>query len=892
MLRTLLAVLALAAPFSASAAPSRLPTNVRPLHYEIVVEPDAAKLSFTGTETVTVNVLAATRSIVLNAADLTIVRASIDGESARISSDAAGQRATFTFARAVARGRHDLKIDYSGKINQSATGLFAIDYTNVDGTPDRMLATQFEAPDARRFAPMWDEPGIKTTFRLSAAAPSDQMAFSNMPVAGKTPGANGKTVWHFATTPKMSSYLLFLGMGHVERKTVMAGNVEIGVITRRGVVDQGDYALASAKRILAAYNDYFGTPYPLPKMDMIAGPGSSQFFGAMENWGAIFYFERVLLIDPKLATEGQRQGVFGVVAHEMAHQWFGDLVTMAWWDDLWLNEGFASWMASKISGDLNPDWGATTQTLAFDRQTAMSLDARATTHPIIQHVETPDQISQAFDDITYRKGEAVIRMLEGAVGPDVFRDGVRRYMAKYKYGNTVTDQLWAEIAASSGKPVKPLMDSFTLQGGVPLLRVGEPACRNGSTAVSWTQGRFGLDAGSRAMQKWVVPVSVAALGNPVTRVMSSTGTKPMGVTVPGCTPLIVNAGQTGYYRTVYAAPHFERLRSSFATLPVDDQVGLLADGYSLGNSQDQPIERYLSLVDGVRADSSPIIWSLIASQMRGIENNLKGAPEQAAFRVRARALLAPVFARTGWIAKPGELPAVAQLREDLVPLLGRFGEPSVVADAARYAVQSFDNPDAVPGAIRLPALSIYSYGADAARWDMLHEKARGERSPVAKLLYYSDLGNVADPVLAQRALELVLTDEVPPPMRGNIVQAVAGAHPALAFDWAVAHQAQVDAFLEASTRAAFIVGLPAGASDLALASRVTAFANARLPAGSRKPAETTVAVIKYRAELRQRLAPVIAAWARRLRQSRTRHPERVSGATSARATSARWLGGC
>ncbi len=863
MLRTLLAALALAAPLSAFAAPTRLPSDVRPMHYDIMVEPDATKLSFTGSETVTVDVRAATRTITLNAADLTIASATLDGTPAQIAIDTAGQRATFTFARAIPVGQHRLKIAYAGKINQSATGLFAIDYTNVDGTPDRMLATQFEAPDARRFAPMWDEPGIKTSFALSAAAPADQMAYSNMPVASKTPGANGKTIWHFATSPKMSSYLLFLGMGHVERKTVMAGNVEIGVITRKGVVDQGDYALASAKRVLAAYNDYFGTPYPLPKLDMIAGPGSSQFFGAMENWGAIFYFERILLVDPKLATESQRQSIFGVVAHEMAHQWFGDLVTMAWWNDLWLNEGFASWMASKVSGDLNPDWGATTQTLAFDRQQAMSLDARATTHPIIQQVETPDQISQAFDDITYRKGEAVIRMLEGAVGPDVFRDGVRRYMAKYKYGNTVTDQLWAEIAAASGKPVKPLMDSFTLQGGVPLLRVGEPACRNGSTTVAWTQGRFGLDGGSRAARTWVVPVSLATLGNPVTRVMSSTGSKSTSATITGCTPLIVNAGQTGYYRTVYTPTHFARLRADFATLPVDDQVGLLADSYSLGNSQDQPIERYLSLVDGVRADASPIIWSLIASQMRGIDNNLKDTPGQAAFRVRARALLAPIFARTGWVAKPGETPSVAQLREDLVPLLGRFGEPGVVADAARYAMQSFDTPDAVPGAIRLPALSIYTYAADAARWEMLREKARAERSPVAKLLYYSNLGNVADPALAQRALDLVLTDEVPPPMRGNMVQAVANAHPALAFDWAVAHQAQVDAFLEASTRAAFIVGLPAGASDLALANRVTAFANAKLAAGSRKPAETTVAVIKYRAELRQRLAPAIAGWARK-----------------------------
>jgi aminopeptidase N len=495
---------------SAHAAVGRLPTDVVPTAYDLMIDPDATKLTFSGSGSVAITVAKPTRTITVNAADLSIRNVKIDGRiSAKVQLDPAGQTATFTFVRPITAGKHSLSMAWSGKINQSASGMFAIDYTNTDGSKDRMLATQFEAPDARRFAPIWDEPALKATFKLSAAAPKGQIAFSNMPVTGQTPGANGKTIWHFAPTPPMSSYLMYLGLGNVERKTLMAGKVEIGVITRKGVIDQGDYALASAKRILDHYNDYFGTPYPLPKMDMIAGPGSSQFFGAMENWGAIFYFERVLLQDPKLATESQKQDIFNVVAHEMAHQWFGDLVTMSWWDDLWLNEGFASWMASKTANDLNPEWGALTQTMAFDRQGAMARDARVTTHPIIQHVETPDQISQAFDDITYRKGEAVIRMLEGAVGPDAFRTGVRRYMAKYKYGNTVTDQLWAEVTAASSQPVKPMMDSFTRQGGVPLIRVADPVCENGSTSVSWTQGRFALEVapGGGCLARLALPVA-------------------------------------------------------------------------------------------------------------------------------------------------------------------------------------------------------------------------------------------------------------------------------------------------------------------------------------------------------------------------------------------------
>ncbi len=848
---------------TAFAAPGRLPIGVTPLSYDITVEPDATKLTFTGSETIAIQVAKPTRTITLNAAEIAISSVKLNGTiAATVSTDAKAQTATFTFETPVKAGKHSLSLSYSGKIYQSATGMFAIDYDNVDGTKARMLATQFEAPDARRFAPMWDEPGIKTTFKLTAVSPGGQTAFSNMPVTSKTTDAAGKSVWSFAESPKMSSYLLYLGMGDVERKTAMVGKTEIGVITRKGVVDQGDYALASAQRLLTYYNDYFGTPYPLPKMDMIAGPGSSQFFGAMENWGAIFYFERILLIDPKLATESQKQDIFNVVAHEMAHQWFGNLVTMSWWDDLWLNEGFASWMASKASDDLNPEWGSLTQSVAFDRQGAISRDARVTTHPIIQKISTPDEISQAFDDITYRKGEAVIRMLEGSVGADAFRTGVRSYMKKYAYGNTVTDQLWAEVAAASGTPVKPMMDSFTTQGGVPLIKVGEPACTNGRTRLDVSQGRFGLDAGSKASQTWLVPVRIGdnRLRVAPTNVMVS-GAVPKAMTVPGCGLPVVNFGQSAYYRTLYAPGHFEKLRANFGTLGVADQVGLIADSYGLANSNDAPVERYLTLISGISPDASPIVWSLIAGQMAGIDRMLTDAPQQTAFRTKARALLAPVFAKVGWTARPDEASAMALLREAIIPVLGSFGDEAMTAQAATYAQASFADPNSVPGSIRLPALSIYAYTADAARWDVLHEKARTENSPVAKLIYYRNLGAVRDPALAGKALALTLTDEIPVPMRGNVIAAVASQHPAMAFDWAVANADKVNAMLETSTKSAFIVGLPAGSGDPAVAARVTTYATKALPAGSRKPAETTVAVINYRAGLRARQASAIGTWA-------------------------------
>lgn len=856
------AALLAAAVFSspAHAETGRLPTGVVPLAYDITVAPDAGKLSFTGEEIITIDVRVPTHTLTVNAADLSIGSAQLDGSAPGvIKLDPASQTASFAFAQPVTKGRHTLRLAYAGKINQSAAGLFAIDYKGVDGKDARMLVTQFEAPDARRFAPMWDEPALKATFKLSALAPKGQTAFSNMPVASKEDTADG-TLWHFAQTPKMSSYLLFLGMGDVDRKIVMSGKTEIGIITRKGVADQGDYALASAQRLLAYYNDYFGTPYPLPKLDMIAAPGSSQFFGAMENWGAILYFERTILLDPKLQTEGQKQDVFNTVAHEMAHQWFGDLVTMAWWDDLWLNEGYASWMASKAADDINPEWKALTQSLANARQGAFSLDSRMTTHPIIQKVTTVDQIAQAFDNITYRKGEAVIRMLEASVGPDAFRDGVRRYMAKHAYGNTVTDQLWAEIAAASGMAVVPMMHSFTLQGGVPLINVGLPKCVAGKTILPLSQGRFALDAGSRAPQTWVVPVRLSQ-GNTSTRVTVS-GAKPMMASIAGCGPVVVNAGQSAYFRTQYTPTHLAALIKAYPALSLDDQVGLAADSYSLAAGGYQSFDRLFALMEATPVDASPLLWAFFTDRLGGIDSVMKGSPQQAAYRARAAAILRPLFARTGWEEKPGEASAVALLRATLIPTLGHLGDPGIAADAARYAEASFAADSPVSGAVREAALDIWAYQASETQWNALHERARTEAGPVARLQYYRLLGSVRDPRLAEKALALALSDEAPVPMRATIIRSVAGEHPELAFDWAVAHAGQVNALLEQSSKASFIPGLASESSDRALARRVQAYALASLPVAARGEANSTISRINYLADLRGRLAPAIGTWSK------------------------------
>lgn len=839
-------------------ATGQLPRTVTPILYDIRVDPDAQAKSFTGRETITVRVSPDTRAITLNAADLKITRATIDGQPVRHRLDAATQQITLLAARPLKAGLHKLGFAWSGRINDTAAGFFAIDYKNQDGSPARMLATQFEAPDARRFAPMFDEPAFKAKFRLAAVAPANQLAYSNMP-ASVTRLADGRKLYSFAETPVMSSYLLFLGMGDVERKTVMAGKTEIGIITRRGVVDQGDYALASAKRLLAYYDDYFGQPYPLPKLDMIAAPGSSQFFGAMENWGAIFYFEPTVLYDSKRATVSGKQNIFITVAHEIAHQWFGNLVTMRWWDDLWLNEGFASWMENKASADLNPEWFARETAVSQDREGAMAADSTAATHPIIRKVETVDQIGEAFDGITYQKGQAVIGMIESTLGADPFREGIRRYMAKYKHANTVTDQLWTELSAASGRPVASFAHDFTLQGGVPLIRVQNATCQGDRTRIMLEQSRFGLDAPSKQPQTWTVPLKIATLGNAVTTTLVKSS-QPYAVTVAGCGPVVVNQGKGSYVRVQYDDASHAALVSSYGKLAVADRLGTLGDDFALAASGDQSLSRYLAMVAAVTPDANPLEWDSIADDIGGLAGAFAQTELEAPLRARIIKLLAPVMQRVGFTAKENEAPIVTNLRETLVSRLGLAGDPDVAAQARRYVAALSTDPNAIPPAIRQPILITYAANATPAEWEALLAITRQTNNPVAKNGYIRLLGTARDAALAERALALVKGGEFTAPQRAELLGAIAGRHPDMAFDFAVANLALVNGLLETSTRAAFIPTLGARSNNPAMPAKITAFAEANLPEASRGGAKRALTAIAVRKAAADRLRTAVSAW--------------------------------
>ncbi|WP_294136622.1 M1 family metallopeptidase [Sphingobium sp.] len=865
------APIALATPALAQSGPSagpaagittQLPRGAVPGHYAIQVTPDAANLKFTGKVTIDVMVSTAMPALVLNAADLTfgdVMLTPAKGKAIKGSAkvDADAQTVTLDFGKPLAPGQYKLAIAYAGVINTQANGLFALDYTNNEGQAKRALFTQFEAPDARRFVPSWDEPSYKATFDLSAIIPTGELAVGNMPVKTIKDLGGGKTQVTFGTSPKMSSYLLFFGLGELERATKMSGATEVGVITGKGNSGKAALALDASASILPYFNDYFGTPYPLPKLDNVAGPGQSQFFSAMENWGAIFTFERALLVDPRFTSEATKRRIYETVAHEMAHQWFGDLVTMAWWDDLWLNEGFASWMATKVTDKLQPDWEMLL-TRVDGREAAMSLDSLATTHAVVQKITTVDQVNQAFDAITYQKGEAVITMLEGFAGEDVWKNGIRSYMKAHAYGNTVTDDLWKAVEGAGAKGLVSIAHDFTSQPGIPLVTVESAQCQGGQTVLSLSQGEYSRDAKGKTPLKWNVPVMAQTIGGaPQRLILQGKGQ----MVLPGCGAYVVNAGQTGYYRSLYPAANVQALAKDFTKLASIDQTGLLADNFQLGLGGYQPIGLALDLIDAVPVSASPAVLAEVPGYLDSAYAMLE-SDKAAQGRVAAytSAKLTPALSAIGYDAKAGEGAQVPVLRSALISTLGDMGDKAVVAEANRRFAALASNPAALDGPLRNVWLAIIAKNADQATWDKLRVMAKGAKSDLEKSSLFALLGAAKDEGLGAKALDLALTDEPGKTTSAAIIAQVGAEHPMLAVDYVLAHRAQYEALIDVSARSQALARLGGGSADPAMATKLDAYATQYLTPESRKVVDRSIAAIKTRIETRTRLKAPLAAW--------------------------------
>jgi aminopeptidase N len=856
MSRILIALFAMAWATGIANAAGRvvLPQDVMPSHYAISIATDGPHMAFTGSVKIDVEVKRPVRAIKLNAADLVLGRISLSGAGAApaVTYDAKEETATLTFPSDIAAGRHVLSIDYRGKINQQAAGLFALDYDSAKGRK-RALFTQFENSDARRFIPCWDEPNRKATFALEATVPADQMALSNTPIASTKSLSGGLKRVTFATSPKMSSYLLFFGLGDFERVSKTVDGIDIGVVVKRGDLDKAGFALDAASHILPYYEEYFGVKYPLPKLDLIAGPGSSQFFGAMENWGAIFYFERDLEIDARTSTESDKRGVYITVAHEMAHQWFGDLVTMDWWDDLWLNEGFASWMELKATDRFHPEWKVWLDSQNA-KEGAMRLDARSGTHPIIQPIVDVLQANEAFDSITYSKGQAVIRMLESFVGADAFRAGVRNYIRAHAYGNTVTDDLWRELDKASPRPVTTIAHDFTLQPGVPLIRVASSADR-----VRMTQDRFAADSSARAPLSWHVPVLQRPLdGKSIWRGVV-TRSAPVEV-ASGRSGAIVNEGQAGYFRTLYDPALLKIVTTHFRQLSAEDQLGILNDSRALGYSGYEPLADFLGLASQADSGMDAQVQDALAARLQGIDTLYDDLTGQAAFRGFGRRLLAPLFAAVGWDARPNESQNITLLRATLLAALSQFDDPAVVGEARRRFSAYLKSPKNMAPDTRRSVLAIIARHANADEWERLHRLAEGEKSTLAKHELYTLLGAARDKTLAQRALGLALGSDIAVTTRPDIIASVSSNYPEMAFDFVNAHLALVNSWLEADSRNQYVPNIAAGAHDAEMVGKLKAFATAHIPDTARSSATKAESAIALAVEIRTKRLPDVDRW--------------------------------
>jgi aminopeptidase N len=849
--------LAVTLAFSAEAQEGQrevLPTSVVPVRYELTVTPDAPSLTLSGEVRIDVEVVEPTREIVLNALELAIDDVQLEGrEQPEITFDETAETVRLEFAEPVATGRHTLAITYRGKIYRTAQALFAYDYESEHG-PERVLTTQFEVAEARRFVPSFDQPDMKAVWEMAVVVPHDRTVVSNMPETRVDRLSDDLKRVHFAPTPKMSSYLLFLGVGDLERIATTVDGVEIGVLAKRGDAEHGRFALESAVNLLRYFNDYFGVRYPLPKMDLIAVPGGGGF-SAMENWGAILYFEEVLLIDPAVSSESDRQGVFITVAHEMAHQWFGDLVTMQWWDDLWLNEGFAAWMEYKAAEQFHPDWNAWMQGQRSS-QDAMGLDARATSHPVSQRIDTTEQATGAFDRITYEKGRAVIRMVEEHVGADRFREGVRAYMRAHAFGNASTANLWDAIEEASGMPMRGIAEDFTFQAGVPLINPEPGECARGQRSVSLEQGRFALDEESRTPLTWHVPVTVEAIGGGMASTVLDDGGSAT-LTVRGCGALVVNPSQTGYYRTLYPRAAFAEIAESFERVRPADQLGLLYDARALAVTGLVPYSDVYDLVQRTPNSADPLVFEWIAREVADTDGLYADLPGRAAFRAYARDVLAPQLARVGWEKRRGEADNDAILRERLIATLSLLADAQVDAEARRRFAS-----DTIPGALREEALYAVGRSADAATFEALLERARASTDTLDKSYLYRALAHARDPKLAARALELAFDPALPFVLGPDMIADVAVLHPRLAWDFAAAHRAELNPRLDPLAAMQFVARLAGGGHDAALQRDLRAYIDREVPSEVRSISESQYLRLAERLMIRAERLPELDAWLR------------------------------
>jgi aminopeptidase N len=842
--------------FRFESTPGKLPKTIIPEHYTIELRPDLSAKQVSGSEAIDIKVMAPSDRIVLNAVNTEIKSVTLDGATiATQTTDTAAQTVTFALPSRIAAGAHKLRLSFASHINEFGQGMFRVKYPTESGDK-QMIATQLEPADARRIFPCWDEPAFKAVFDTAVVVPDKFMAVSNMPVAHEEPAGEGFKRVVFAATPPMSSYLFVLVAGELERLSGDADGVTVGVVAQAGKSEHGRFALNSAMDLLRYYNGYFGIKYPLPKLDLIAVPGG--FGGAMENWGGITFHSGILLYDAAASPKVLQRRIFAVVAHEMAHQWFGDLVTTAWWSDLWLNEGFADWMAAKVEDKLHPEWAARLNDPG--KQAAMYADARSMTHPIQQSIGDESEAQSAFDEITYEKGAAIIRLVEGYVGEDHFRDGIRRYVKGHAYSNATTSDLWTALEQTSGKSVSAIARGYTEQAGMPLIIVDEH-CRDGQGTLALKQEHFTIHYPDAPPGFWQVPLAWGTLTDAAASGSTLLKTQSAEIAAGACGPRKLNFGDTGYYRTQYDSATLAALTKAFKAMQPPDRVNLIGDYWALLEAGRAAARDYFPIVEAAGNDQKRAVWREIISTLQRIDRLERGAPGRSMFQTYGRAVLRPPFQRLRWDAKPGETEDDAILRASLISALGDFGDSEIAAEAKRRFDVFRKSPESLDPNLRDAVAGVVGRFADSETYDVLHELGRHADNLRDRRRYYGAMARATNPELAEKTLRITLTDELPPEAASELIMIVAaGENSKLALDFALKHFDELAATRGPDFRHFFMSRLMAAFASRADAEALKHFAPANETSGGRIEALRAEARILESADFREHQLLAIDEW--------------------------------
>jgi aminopeptidase N len=857
-LAALVALAALAEPrFSFDAAPGSLPKNIVPRHYDLWLQPDVASGTFKGVSRIDVDFREPARVILLHAHDLAVAKATIDGEPLEVVTDAKEQVLWLLSHERLPRGSHRVELEYTGKITTINVGLWRLSYRDSAGSRV-MLGTQLEPAEARRIFPSWDEPAFRATFALTAVIPAEWKAVGNMPVKSERPAGEKSKEVAFETTPRMPTYLFAFFAGDFEEASGMAGSTPIRVIAPRGRLEPSAFALDVTRKALAFYEDYFGVPYALPKLDSISRPGGP--VTAMENWGALAYHESYLRVDPSKDRLFLAQNGFRLIAHEIAHQWFGNLVTMGWWDNQWLNEGFATWMAAKVEDTLQPDWN-TWARLKPRLETTMAEDALGTSHPVQQELHSVDKFV-GLDNITYWKGAAVIRMLERYLGEDTFRAGIRAYIAEHRLSNTTAGDLWHHLEKASGKPVASFGEAWTKQAGFPVVKVSA-TCRQGKTLVRLEQQRFALNDPRAAPQTWPIPVNVEKGGAVKQRQAVLLEAQPQTLAFDGCGGyLTANPGDAGYYRVAYDRHASAALARDIGSLGVPDRIGLLADAWALVEAGLAPPAHYLEFASALRADPSVEVWTQQVALLQRIDRLQGGQPGQKRFRAWAASLLRGPMQRLGWEARPGEAARDWQLRGLLVNALGRFDDADTIAESRRL----FDAHvrSVKPLHAELEAAVIFNVGrhADEAQYDALAAMMEKATVQDERLRYLRALQFARAPALAKRTLALSWRADFPAAdaaSNGSFVAEDSG-HTQLAWDALRENHAAIAMKLSPAAKKQLAPRVARYFNDAERSRELMEFVRESIGPAGEEEARKAAVQIELAAAVRKRALPALDAW--------------------------------